>query len=430
MRPIILLLYVWLLSLIVPGCVSREPGRPNIILIMADDMGYECLGSYGCTSYSTPVLDEMAANGIRVTHCISQPLCTPSRVKLMTGKYNYRNYEYFGYLNPDQQTFGQMMKEAGYATCIAGKWQLNGLSYKLEGYLDDTRPNQFGFDEYCLWQLTHTRGEGERYAHPLIEQNGEILPVDSGNYGPDIFCDYVLDFIERKKNTAFFVYYPMVLVHNPFVPTPVSETWDDPARRSEHDKKYFKDMVEYTDMIVGKLMDKLEELGLEENTLVIFTGDNGTNVNIVTQTDHGSITGGKGNTIDHGTRVPLILHWPEMIREGKVYKGLVEFSDFYPTLGDIAGVETATDGVSFYPLLRGERFKGRETAFVHYDPRWSPMVDQFRGEFARDLRYKLYQDGRFYDLEKDVLEQEPIAEPPPDIRGKLLQVIDLAPEWE
>ena len=102
--------------------------KPNIVLIMADDMGYECLGSYGSAVYNTPNLDKLAAQGVRFTHCYAQPLCTPSRVQLMTGKYNFRNYEEFGYLNPKEKTFGNLLKEAGYRTCIAGKWQLNGIS--------------------------------------------------------------------------------------------------------------------------------------------------------------------------------------------------------------------------------------------------------------------------------------------------------------
>jgi arylsulfatase A len=222
----------------------------------------------------------------------------------------------------------------------------------------------------------------------------------------------------------------MVLVHDPFVPTPDSEAWNRPGRRSERDRKYMKDMVEYTDKIIGRVMDKLEETGLADNTLVLFTGDNGTNRNITTETDHGAITGAKGNTIDHGTRVPLVMHWPAMIREGMVFEGLSEFSDFYPTLGEIVGDETATDGVSFYPLLAGKKFAGRQTAFVHYDPQWGNWVNQFRGQFARTLRYKLYQDGRFYDLEHDVLEEDPLpGGTDPEVRQMLQMVIDGSPEW-
>ncbi len=434
MRLINYLILLGFLLVSLSGCEPRYKKATNIILIMADDMGYECLGSYGCTSYSTPALDRLAENGIRVTHCISQPLCTPSRDKIMTGLYNYRNYEYFEYLNPNQRTFAHLMKEAGYATCIAGKWQLNGLFYKLDGYQDNTRPYHFGFDEYCLWQLTHTRSEGERYAHPLIEQNGEILPVDSSSYGPDIFCDYMLDFIERNRESSFFVYYPMVLVHDPFVPTPDSEIWNQPEHRFDRDNRYFKDMVEYTDKIIGRLVDKLITLDLDKNTLIMFTGDNGTSRAITTDTDHGQIRGGKGKTTDAGTHVPLIIYWPAKIKKGKVFNGLIEFSDFYPTLGDIVGIQTATDGVSFYRLLIGKKFTGRETAFVHYDPEWGDFANQFRNQFARTIRYKLYQDGRFYDLEEDILEQHPVSEEEITeeilgIRDALQQVFDQVPDW-
>ena len=153
-RQLILLIIIALVSI---SCNTNKPEeKPNIILIMADDMGYECLSTYGSTSYTTPILDSLASHGIRFSHCVSQPLCTPSRVKIMTGLYNYRNYDYFGHLNSNQYTFGNLMKEAGYSTCIAGKWQLNGLAYKgkLPEWNDNTRPNKFGFDEYCLWQLT------------------------------------------------------------------------------------------------------------------------------------------------------------------------------------------------------------------------------------------------------------------------------------
>ena len=157
--------------------MEKDDDRPNIILIMADDMGYECLSCYGSTSYQTPVLDKLASEGIQFNQCISQPLCTPSRVKIMTGLYNYKNYDYFGHLSNDSYTFGNLLKDAGYATCIVGKWQLNGLAYKEDlPYWDDkNRPVDFGFDEYALWQLTQRRGKGERFADPLIEQMGKYL---------------------------------------------------------------------------------------------------------------------------------------------------------------------------------------------------------------------------------------------------------------
>ncbi|KPK28494.1 MAG: hypothetical protein AMJ61_02235 [Desulfobacterales bacterium SG8_35_2] len=411
--------------------------QPNIILIMADDMGYECLSSYGSISYNTPILDKLASQGIQISNCISQPLCTPSRIKLMTGLYNYRNYEYFGYLNDNQQTFGNLFKDAGYTTCIAGKWQLNGLAYKeiISDWNDHTRPEKFGFDEYCLWQLTKTRGEGERYALPLIEQNGKILEVNKDSYGPDIFCNYILDFIDRNKKETFFIYYPMVLVHDPFVPTPDSKDWDTEELRYKNDTTYFRDMMIYTDKIVGKIKEKLEQVNIDKNTIIIFTADNGTHSSIYTQTDRGKIQGGKGNTTDAGTHVPLIIYWPEKIRNGFVYNGLIEFSDFYPTFAEILKMNIKSDGISFYPLLTGEKYEERSTAFVHYDPRWGSFVNQYRNRFVRTLDYKLYQDGKFYHVSQDILEQKPLyadstTEDEASIKNMLQEELDKAPVWE
>lgn len=404
--------YIPLLFLAIGGLVActSEPQveYPNVILIMADDMGYETLSCYGGTSYETPNLDQMAADGIVFNHAISQPLCTPSRVKIMTGLYNYRNYEYFGRLGSDQKTFGHLMQENGYATCIAGKWQLNGLAYKEElgDWADASRPQQLGFDEHCLWQLTKERKEGERFANPLIQQNGQVLPRDEDSYGPDVFSQFILDFIDKKKDQPFFVYYPMVLVHDPFVPTPDSEAWSDPAKRYEADTSYFGDMMTYTDKIVGKIMGHLEKLELKDNTIVIFTGDNGTHPSIYSQTTQGIIQGGKGNTTDAGTHVPLIMHWGNQIEQAMRYDGLVEFSDFYASFADLLGIDLPTDGQSFLPVLKGQtKAPYRETAFVHYDPKWGKNVNRHRNQFVRTKDYKLYQDGAFYKLQNDQLEQ-------------------------
>jgi len=402
--------YLVLISFLIACQESPLSDQPNIILIMADDMGYECLSCYGSTSYSTPELDQLASHGIQFNQCISQPLCTPSRVKIMTGMYNYRNYDYFGHLSNEAYTFGNLMKDAGYATCIVGKWQLNGLAYKEEipYWNDSTRPKKFGFDEYCLWQLTRTRSEGERFADPLIEQNGVLLETDIDDYGPDIFTNYALDFLERHSNKPFFIYFPMVLVHEPFVPTPDSEEWKDASMRYKKDTAYFRDMVAYTDKIVGKIIDKLELLNIDKNTLILFTGDNGTHPSIHTNTIQGGIQGAKGNTIDAGVHVPLIAYWPDKIREGRQFDELIEFSDFFPTMADIIGIQVNTDGKSFYPLLLGAPYAPRKTAFVHYDPRWGKGVNQYRNQFVQSTAYKLYSDGKFFHLRNDILENNPL----------------------
>jgi arylsulfatase A len=403
---------------------------------MADDMGYECLSSYGSISYQTPNLDSLASQGILFSRCISQPLCTPSRVKIMTGMYNYRNYDYFGNLNTEAYTFGNLMSDAGYSTCISGKWQLNGIYHKDEipDWNDHTKPDRFGFDEYCLWQLTKLRKEGERYANPLVQQNGKILERDEDSYGPDIFSDYILRFIDRNKDHPFFIYYPMVLVHDPFVPTPDSDIWDIKELRYKKDTSYFGDMVAYTDKIIGKIMAKLKELDLTDNTIIIFTGDNGTHPSIHTRTKDGVIQGGKGNTIDAGIHVPLIISWPRMKRKGLTYDELIEFSDFFPTLADIVDIEAESDGKSFYRLLTGKKLKTRTTAFVHYDPRWGDNVNKYRNQFIMTTDYKLYQDGRFYNISSDIREKHPLDSDSLDkneikIKSRLEDELKNHPQW-
>ncbi len=418
---------------------SGATEKPNIVFIMADDMGYECLGSNGSKDYRTPNLDRLAKEGLRFTHCYSTPLCTPSRVQIMTGKYNFRNYEESGYLRSGERTFAQMLKQAGYATAIAGKWQLNGLSYpdQYPASLrkDHRRPAAFGFDEWCLWQLTELRTkEGERYADPLIESNGgEAVKLD-GQYGPDVFRDFLADFIERKKDGPFFVYYPMVLTHSPFVPTPDSPEWSNAGKRMTGSKHHFKDMVEYTDKIVGQLVAKLDAVGILEDTLVIFTGDNGTHPSIRTKmVDGRDYQGGKGSTPNAGTHVPMVAYWKGKT-PGRVCRDLVDFTDFYPTFAEVAGVDVAVepglDGRSFLPQLKGGRGNPRNWVFCHYDPRWGKFQ---AARFVRDKRYKLYADGRFYDLDADELEQagvrpEEVSGDVADARQRLKTVLDRMPE--
>jgi len=153
---------------------AAKSRRPNVILMMADDFGYECLSCNGGSPYKTPMLDRLAAEGIQFTNCCAQPLCTPSRVKIMTGRYNFRNYLTFGILKEDETTFGHVMKKAGYKTCIVGKWQL-GRDRKLI--------NHFGFDEYCLWWLEN---RGERYTDvEELMQNGKVYPGAKGQMSSD-----------------------------------------------------------------------------------------------------------------------------------------------------------------------------------------------------------------------------------------------------
>ena len=370
------------------GCAEGQ--RPNLVLIMADDLGYECVGANGGTSYRTPALNKLAEEGVRFEHCYAQPLCTPSRVQIMTGLYNVRNYVYFGKLGWDQTTFANVLREAGYATCVAGKWQLTG---NFEG------PDHFGFDEYCLWLLNRAPG---RYPNPGLEINGKEVDYTGGEYGPDICTDYICDFITRKKDQPFLVYYPMILPHCPFEPTPDSEDWDPTSKGAETyegNAKYFGDMVTYMDKLVGKIVGRLEELDLREDTLILFVADNGTDSHIVSRMGDREVPGGKGSITDNGTRVPLIASWPGTIGKDHVSDDLVDLTDFLPTLCDAAGVSPPPglklDGRSFLPRLRGEEGDPREWVFCWF-------FDKRRAEkaqiFARNHRFKLQQDGRFFDM--------------------------------
>lgn len=375
---------------------------------MADDMGYECLSCNGSTEYKTPNLDRLAANGIRFEHCYSQPLCTPSRVKIMTGQFNFRNYEDFGYLNPNQKTFANLLKDAGYITCIAGKWQLNGLNRNNPDNQDVNRPNHFGFDEYCLWQLHHQKKDGERYGDPLITQNGKDLPRETDSYGPQVFADYVCDFIDRKAGQPFLVYYPMVLVHDPFVPTPDSPEWSDLSRRYENDTAYFADMVAYTDKIIGQLERKLKEKGIWENTLFIFTGDNGTNVNVISSTNYAKVKGGKGSSKNTGNHVPMIVSWPNKMVGKRVSESLISFADILPTMCEVANIpksQYVTDGKSLLPVISGNS-DIQEEIFIHYSPRWGNFKSN---RWVMNAQYKLYRDGSFYNTVLDTLEKQPLT---------------------
>ena len=403
---------ILVISLFTLACQSPvEPSpKPNVILIMADDIGFECLSINGSTSYRTPVLDSLAQKGINFTQAISQPLCTPSRVKIMTGKFNFKNYDYFTYLNPKEKTFGNLFKEKGYKTAIVGKWQLNGIEHQLDGYEDNTRPYHFGFDEYSLWQLTKSKKYGERFAHPLIEQNGVLLPRDKEAYGPDIVSNYAIDFIKKNKDQPFFIYYPMLLVHSPFVPTPDSPEWQFPELRSEQDNRFFVDMVEYMDKIIGKIIEELKAQGIVEQTLILFVGDNGTKDTVISQTQTGPVKGAKGNTIRHGNHVPMLASWPDKIKKPMIYNGLINFSDFYATFSEILGVPIEGDGISMMDVFNGEVTNERKTATTYYDPMWSPNVTQYRNVYSQDSRYKLYKDGKFFDMKNDVLETQPLQD--------------------
>jgi arylsulfatase A-like enzyme len=366
-------------------------------------------------------------------------------VKLMTGQYNFRNYTHFGYLNPKDKTFGHLMQQAGYKTAIAGKWQLNGLYNQLPGYQDPTRPIQAGFDEYCLWQLTKGKatkdGGGERFWSPPLEHNGRLVSIqeNEGKYGPDLLCDFVCDFMQRNRHHPFFVYYPMVLVHDPFVATP-DTIGDSPRTHAANKapsgkaarKANFVAMVQYMDKIVGRIVAKVKQLDQLQNTIIMFTADNGTNTSITSRWAGQTIQGGKGGMTDMGTHVPFVVSWKGTSPQGIVLDDLIEFTDFYATFAEAAGVEQTAndpvDGRSFLPQLRGEKGHPREWVLCHYQPYWNKKP----GQFARSAAYKLYRDGRYYHVPLDLRETNNLAsgtagETGEGIRRRLQGLLDQCP---
>ncbi len=378
--------------------------QPNIVFILADDVGCEVLGCYGGSSYQTPNIDRLAADGIRYRQAYAMPVCHPTRICLLTGQYPFRlGHPEWGSFprEVESRTLPAVLKRAGYATAVAGKWQLALLKDDLE------QPHRMGFDEYCLYGWH----EGPWYYQPLIWQNGKLRTDVRDRYGPDVMCDFLIDFIERHKDRPFFAYYPMSLCH--------AETndLDQPAPfgpKGQYDN--YAEMVAKMDERVGRVVAALERFGLRESTLVVYFSDNGTAAknlidakgneyvyeDVVSKIGDREIRGGKATLTDRGTRVPLIVDWPGTIEPGKVYDDLVDVSDMLPSLADVAAAKlpnsVTLDGHSLTAQLRNNAVP-REWVFAEHKSQC----------FVRNQSWKLYNDGRFYDMVADPEEQRPLA---------------------
>jgi len=385
------------------GLLASSGKRPlNLIVIMADDLGAKELGCYGNREHRTPNLDLLAQTGIQFETSYATPICHPTRFEIMTGQYGHHNkiYHFPGRRggpvagSPEDDiaqhlTFAQVLKPLGYATAHSGKWQLTGEI--------PTLINECGFDEYCMWAYKHNLPPGvehtgvwegkagsktSRYWHPSIVKNAKYLPTGPDDYGPDIFTNFVIDFIKRHKNEPFFVYYPMCLTHGPFYVTPDTVTSED--GKFKNLRENFKANVEYVDKLIGRIVQSLETTGLRENTVVFFTGDNGTGGQ------------GKGQSTELGARVPMIVNCPGVVKRVGASGELVDFSDILPTLADFAGAKLpmnhVIDGRSFAPLLRGEKGQTREWIYSYLGDR----------QILRTKRWLLEDNGpdhpgRFFD---------------------------------
>ena len=383
-----------ILSTLVIGCYAEEQGieQPNILLVLIDDCSADELACYGNKQHKTPRLDNLAEDGVRFETCWATPLCSPSRALIMTGRYGFRTGWYANNMKkniplPDENIiFAQLLQEAGYRTAVAGKWQLPG------------DPPAYGFDESNLWAYRSMLPEGvnhpgiettdsskynfmkpARFWYPSILRNGEYLPTTIDDYGPDVHTDFLIDFMTRESEKPFLAYYPMVLTHDPFFPTPVTVRSNEEKSGASDMDRNFKANVEYMDRCIGRMLDALDKNGLRKNTVVIVTADNGT------------LRRGKGAAKEIGVWEPLIVHWPGKIKDLGVKPELIDFSDIFPTLADIAGITVPEDyyqdGRSFLPLLLGHTYVEREFVFSYLDTR----------RLVRDKRWLLEGDGRFFD---------------------------------
>lgn len=384
-------------------------GKPNIILILADDVGYGIPTVNGGGSFETPNIDRMASLGMRFTNCFASPLCSPSRTVFMTGKYNFRNYTSWGSLSMSEPMLSNVLQDAGYATYTAGKWEYDGGDASIKGH---------GFDGYSVWNAFKS-DNGSHYKDPRIYENGGYLPdnIIKGAYGDDIFTSRVLSFIKANRDNNFFVYFPITLCHYPYSPTPDDPefaTWNN--NTDTPDTAYFPSMVKYMDKKIGQLMDSLRAWKLFNNTIVMFSGDNGTPNGIWFTQDGVFQEGSKASTTNLGTKVPLIVTWPAGMTGGggQVNTNLVDFTDFLPTVAEAAQTTIpasygTTDGLSFLKQLQGQPTPVRSWVFNHYQP----LTDQPNGTTIRrwinNATYKLYDStGKFYNIALDPQEKKPL----------------------
>ncbi len=370
--------------------------RPNVILLMADDMGAEALGCYNNIMCNTPNMDRLAKEGMVFENAYTSPLCTPTRVMLMTGRYPQKtgfrqlvSKELDVRMPKDFVTFGNYFKSVGYATAIAGKWQL--------GYFDSYPDmlSEFGFDDYAMWVWRWHQKKYSRYYEPGLWMDGEFTLAKPEDYGPDFYSARMLEFIDKNKKKPFFIYYPMALTHDPFEMPPDCEAEATKFLKGNEDEKNknFAGMVYYTDKIVGQLMDKLEEHGLADNTLIIFTGDNGTKGSITNRLKTVEIQGGKSQMTESGARVPFIVRWPAKVEAGVRSDKIIGLVDVVPTLNSIIGVENdeLVDGLDLSHYFFGTDGKDRDHIFICLAGKY----------FVRDHRFRLDQDGRFYDASNE-----------------------------
>ncbi len=424
--------------------------KPNILYIMLDDLGKEWVDAYGAEGIELPNVNELAETGMQFKNAYSMPQCTPSRVALMTGQYPFRN----GWINHwDVPRWGagchfdwkrnpsvaRVMKNAGYATAAAGKWQVNDFRVHPEAM------TKHGFDDYCMWTGYETGNDpsANRYWDPYIHTK-EGSRTYEGQFGEDVFSDFLIDFMQDHRDDPMFLYYPMCLPHTPLTTTPL-----EPEVEGKYGK--YRAMIRYIDHILGKMIDALEELGLREDTIVIWTTDNGSAGQMKNVRNGREVQGGKQKTTENGICAPYIVNCPGRVPEGVVSDALLDFSDMLPTFADLADAELPMeygfDGVSVADVFLGEEEDSEreyilgmggenraEVSDMGVENEW-----QFRDRVIRDKQYKLFintdrEPEKLVDVINDPDEEVNIIDTEdPEVqaaREKLEAQIPLFPRWD
>ena len=397
-----------------PG--GRPPGRPgerpNVILVMTDDQGYGDLGVHGNEKIRTPRLDRLAGESVELTRFYVCPVCSPTRASLMTGRYNYRTGVVDTYLgrsmmHPDEVTLAERLREGGYRTGIFGKWHL-GDNYPL-------RSCDQGFDV----SLVHKGGgigqpadpPGNRYFDPILSFNGK--EVRRKGYCTDIFFNEAIRFIEANRDCPFFAYIPTNAPHRPLQ---VAEDLAAPYRAMGLDDATARvyAMIANIDENVGSLLDRLQVLGLDRNTLLVFLTDNGP----AGKRYNAGLRGRKGTVYEGGIRVPCFVRWPGRLEAGRRVDRIAAHIDVLPTVLDACGISRAAapaiDGESLLPLLE---FEGGDrpdrTLFFQWHRGDAP--ESFRNCAAVTDRYKLVDGKELYDLKDDPGERKDLASRRPEV---------------
>ena len=409
--------------------------RPNIIFILADDLGWAELGCYGNTFNETPNLDKLAAQGTMFTDAYaSAPVCSPYRAALMTGQYparvgitDYLRPNDTNHLSTDYITIAELFKRTGYTTGIIGKWHLTG--YANHG-AEEVPPSEHGFDEVIV---SENRGiGGGSYFHPYHFNKEIEKRLPGKEYLVDRCNLEAVEFIDRHKEGPFFLYLSHYAVHTRLVGKPelVDKYEKKPGAGSGNkvrkNNPHLAAQLESIDEGVGMIMKKLDELGLTENTILIFTSDNGGEDRV---TSNAPLRAGKSTLYEGGIREPLIIRWPRVVKSGSICNTPISNIDFYPTFLQITGCKADPhqhiDGVSILPLLKNPKAKlDRNTLFWHYPLKKPPFLGGRSSGAIRQGSFKLiefFDKGtvELYNLKEDIGEQHNIAEKMPKKAAEL-----------